>query len=67
MDIQKESELVFIVLAGSWDDQYPNCKFAGEFSTLQEALEEYEQHNTRHWACIEVNGLVIEGCNPMRD
>lgn len=58
---------VFEVLAGTWDDNEPNCKYANEFSDFDDAFAEYKRHNTRPWSALIKNGTTIQGHCPFTD
>lgn len=63
--MSQSTGLVFGVLAGSYDDNEPNCKYCDEFTCLEAAIAEYKKHSTRAWVCVLCGDLTLIGYNPL--
>ena len=51
---------MFIVTAGKYDDQEPNCKYSDSFETLDDAIKAYDLVMGYPWQYIEYQGRTIE-------
>lgn len=64
---QHSQDMDYEVLAGTWDDNEPNCKVAISFSNFPGALEVFNSESNRAWACLLYNGQLIMGHNPLEE
>lgn len=51
---------MFAVIAGTYDDFTPNCKYSDKFETLDQAIEAYDKLGGYPWSYIEYNGWVMD-------
>lgn len=55
---------MFIVIAGKYDDEGPNCKYSSEpHSTLEKAIEDLDRVSGYPWSYIEFNGRILDVCH----
>jgi len=50
----------FGVIAGKWDGNERNCKYASDFASLDEAIAAYDTMVSYPWAYIQYKGRVLE-------